>query len=370
MLLWVICVALVAGAFAGWMAARAVVQTPVAPVASSPSTPPKTAPTSTTPAVEIVPVVRRSAGALVFPSTFTARRISPVIALAKKGSGGEESVVTEEQEVGRAVAMTNDGWIVTPLSALRGLRVADLVALWKGRAYPIKKAIRDTTTDAVFLKTDIADLPTVAFVASTDFESGLAVFVEPDASRIYPEALVDERLPAINDLVSSERAIRRLIVSGQAGGRGVGGAVWDERGQLVGLLESWRANGWSVLPANDLDAALASLLANGEIRHAALQIRGTDLSRVTFERTTKNLPVLGFWLRATVSANGPAAKLLRDGDVIERVERDVLDGTADLGERLLDYRPGTQVSLSGSRNGQPFTVTATLGSVVTSETIK
>ncbi len=62
--------------------------------------------------------------------------------------------------------------------------------------------------------------------------------------------------------------------------------------------------------------------------------------------------------------------MLQDGDVIERVEHDILDGSADLGEALLEYRPATTVTFSGTRQGKPMQWTLTLGSVVTSEEVK
>jgi S1-C subfamily serine protease len=61
---------------------------------------------------------------------------------------------------------------------------------------------------------------------------------------------------------------------------------------------------------------------------------------------------------------------LADGDVIERIERDILDGTADLGERLFEYRPGASVSVSGRRRKDAFQAEVTLGAEVVSENLK
>jgi S1-C subfamily serine protease len=56
--------------------------------------------------------------------------------------------------------------------------------------------------------------------------------------------------------------------------------------------------------------------------------------------------------------------------VILRVERDILDGTLDLGEILADYRPGATVTLRVWRDGTDFDLPVTLGSVTTSEPLK
>jgi S1-C subfamily serine protease len=57
-------------------------------------------------------------------------------------------------------------------------------------------------------------------------------------------------------------------------------------------------------------------------------------------------------------------------DVITRVDRDILDGRADLGEILVQYKPGSRVTLTVIRNGDSLEIPVTLGSKVMSEELR
>jgi putative serine protease PepD len=57
-----------------------------------------------------------------------------------------------------------------------------------------------------------------------------------------------------------------------------------------------------------------------------------------------------------------AAAGLKDGDVITRVDDQVIDGSESLVATVRGHRPGDKVQLTYSRSGQTHTTTATLGS--------
>ena len=372
--IWCALVGGLVGGLAGWLSAAVYVSPELAQIKTRLNQP--IVVTSTTSQVEIVPVTR-PAQTPSYPAYFQTRRVSPVVTLAKRTVNAPEETYAEDQELGRAVALTTDSWLVTDYAAFKTLKVAELVVLWQGQAYPIQKAIRDTATDAVFIKIQATGLPAPALVDTADLDYGLYVWTEPVPGRVYPETLVDLRSALNAEPISSERVQRRLIVSGTGEATPIGGAVWDERGQLLGIIESKTGGNSRVLPAADLRTALSSLLATDKIQHAVLGVRAVDLSALTPGGTPRQWPARGAWLKAdkrsglpAVNPIGPAGKLLKEGDVIERLERDVLDGTADLGERLLEYLPSAEVTVYGTRNGRQFQVAITLGSAVTGETLK
>jgi S1-C subfamily serine protease len=144
------------------------------------------------------------------------------------------------------------------------------------------------------------------------------------------------------------------------------------------LVEAKDASGaWRVIPAGPIGSSLSQFLQNGFISRASLGVHSVELSGLALDLTTSTLPSLGAWLHPdrksglpSINVKGPSAKLLQDGDVIQRIERDILDGTADLGERLLDYRPGVTVEVTGMRKGRPFDVQIPLGNETVSEILK
>jgi S1-C subfamily serine protease len=313
-----------------------------------------------------------------YPSAIVTRRRSPVFAVVQRGivagKGIEDRLVSSDREIGSAVSVTSDGWFVAPASLLTGTRLADIGLVIDGRVRTIEKAARDQATDVLYLKLTAQDLPPSTFVRADDVNVGSAVWLEPRPQRLYPETIVSVRLAAMTDAVESERAMRRFLVTGESEDRWNGAAVWDAGGRLVGLLDGKARGGWRVLPAGNIANALASLLSTQEIRHASLGIRALDLASAVVEGDRAPLPLQGAWVRSerktgapAVLAQGPSVNVLVDGDVIERIERDILDGTSDLGERLLTYLPSASVTLTVERKGKTVDLKVTLGSKLSSE---
>lgn len=324
--------------------------------------------------VVVVPVENRPL-LPAYPAAFVDRRQSSVVELVKHGKGDGQPV-TADRVLGLAVAVTSDGWLATPDTALTGMRLADVNVAVAGRVRPIERGFRDLSTGIDYLKITAIDLPTPAFVRAADVVSGAPVWRESGPLALAPELVVALHASQ-TEPASSEHAARRFVVTAPSEAR-AGSAIWDGGGRLVGVLESPETAGtWRVIPAGPIGSSLSQYLQSGSIQRASLGVHAYDLSGLSVDAPSSTLADLGAWLQAdrktgasAVLAKGPSAKLLQDGDVIERIERDILDGTADLGERLLDYRPGVAVNVSGSRKGQAFQVSITLGTETVSETIK
>ncbi|MSR85139.1 serine protease [Candidatus Uhrbacteria bacterium] len=369
--------ALLGGAFAGWMTSQNFFSMRWNELVSSLPERFHFFATTSTPA-QLISVEREPLASL-YPSSFASRRLSPLALLVRR-SGVKISldhlVTALDHPLGGAVALTSDGWLVTVNSALVNLPMNDLLVIWNRRAYPVMQAIRDAATGAVFVKIDAKDLPAAEFVSAQDVAAGAAVWFESSPKEFYPSLVVSVQDRSSVEVMVSEHVARRFLLSGTEA-HIPGSAVWDGRGRLVGLVDAKAVNGWQVLPASTLEKAFASLLAQREIRHAFLGVRVLDLSDVALEaKATSSLPLSGAWLHAdrlgmpVILPTSPAAKFLREGDVISAVERDILDGTADLGERLLEYPPGAEITLHGLRQGKDFQVTLKLGSLITSEKLK
>jgi len=168
---------------------------------------------------------------------------------------------------------------------------------------------------------------------------------------------------------SSEIAYRRLMVSGAAMPHDLGAPLWDPRGALLGLLED-HENGSVVIPSNTIATSFASLLSNGDIRHASLGIEVRDLSAWRIDGDRGELPERGALILSVDRISAAAVATLRVGDVIQQVERDILDGNADLGELLSEFQPGAEVSLRIVRDGEEQIVSVTLGTNSTGTDIR
>lgn len=329
------------------------------------------------PTVEIIPIESRPLTP-AYPAAFAERRTSAVVALVRRmARPAADEPVAPEREFGSAVSVTTDGWLATTEATISGVRLADISVAVNEKVFPVERGVRDTSTGIVYLKIRATGLPTPAFVRASDVVSGVPVWVESSPRQLAPEIVITSRARSSSDPVTSSKAGRRFLVSGPEERRS-GSAVWDGAGRLVGLYEKTEAGDWRVIPAGPIGSSLAQLFSgDGQIRRATLGVRSLELAGLAFDAATSGLPTLGAWLRPdrklglpAITPNGPSARVLADGDVIERIERDILDGTADLGERLFDYRPGSSVSVSGRRKNAAFQADVTLGSEIVSENLK
>lgn len=339
------------------------------------STPGFLEPTPTEPEIEIIPLERRPLSS-AYPPAFALRTASGALTLVRR-TGSD--IVTAERELGTVVALTDDGWLLTTESAITNSRLADLAVMQNGSLVNVERAIRDHSTGLVYLKISTRGLPVTTFVRPSDVLPGTAVWLEGRPLQLRPESIIDTRLASMTDAGSSERALRRFLLTGPPATDWSGAPVWDSGGRLLALLDTWdeQAKAWKAIPVGSIGRDLGSILSSGEIRRASLGVRGLDLAAVTLDPRPASLPRLGVWLRPerktgspAISPTGPSAKLLREGDVLERVERDILDGATDLGELLLEYRPGAEVTVYGQRSTQPLQIKITLGNLITSENLK
>ena len=380
--LLVLCSSVVAGALAGAIAGWSVDSWQTSQRASlmwGEGMGANTTSTPRTPDVTVIPVERRPQASLV-PAPFEGQRSSSVAGVYAPTRVVDGGLLTEDDLVTQAVGVTTDGWFVVPAAAIEGVRTQDLVVWYEGQTATATRAIVDDLSGVVFLDTPFSNVNAPAFARASDVTAGLAAWLERRARRFEPVGVAALRAPAQSLAgVSSERAAREGILTGGRAEEGdVGAPVWSVNGALVGLVVSEAGEALRYLPASAWSASLSSLLATGEIRHASLGVHGVDLAWARVVRIGPDaLPVRGALLadgvlgasrEPAVLLNSPAANAgLRKGDVIERVDRDILDGSADLGELLADYRPGSHVTLTVRRDGATLDLPVTLGSIVTGE---
>lgn len=371
-----------AGALAGTAAAFIVAPTSTTELASAPpatnTAPP--APTSTSSEPSLVRLQPRLAESLL-PPGFLTRRSSPVATIYRKvkGATAEDRVLTDERMLGQAVALTSDGWFVTAAGAVASLPIAELTLWHDGKAYSVTSAVSDRINGTIYLKVSSSELSVPAFGDVLDLAPGSEIWTERRARSFAPTLITSltERMGSA-DAASSDIATRRIALDGTAVKGDLGSPAWNPGGALIGLMESVPGEPLRIIPASSISASFSSLLAAGAIRHASLGVRTVDLSSWRIDGDRGTLPVRGALIRDDrktgkpgVAKDSPAARAnLKAGDVILAIERDILDGSRDLGEVLSEYRAGATVTLRVSRDGKETDVPVTLGIATTGDPVK
>jgi len=365
-----------AGAMAGWMVADFPVTVYIPPSVSASSTSSSSSSTSlVAPEVTLVNVDPESPE-LIVPPAFTERRTSPAATVYRTPSKNV-TIYRDADALAQAMAVTSDGWYVVPLETVKNIPIAELV-IWQDGPHAVSRGIADARGSVAFLKTDIHNGSAPSFARFQDVTRGMAVWIERRPGN-FESMIITALGRDIEQLqgVSSDIAARRGSLSGMLRAGDVGSPVWGTNGSLVGLMEGTPDGRARFIPSSAWAPSLFGIFSDGVITHASLGVQTVDLANTRLVEPGK-IPTRGALIVGNkekgvsgVLADSPAAKAgLRDGDVIQLVDRDILDGRADLGEILVQYKPNASVKLAILRDGLSMEMSVALGSKVMSSTMK
>jgi putative serine protease PepD len=144
-----------------------------------------------------------------------------------------------------------------------------------------------------------------------------------------------------------------------------GGPLVDMSGRVVGVNSSIRTadgstdSGGSIglgfaIPIDEVLPIVNQIIDGEKPTHARLAVSVSDVQGNTLTQGAQIQQVEG---------GGAAAKAgLQQGDVITKVDDDVIDGSESLVATIRGHRPGDKVTLTYVRDGKTHTTTAALGS--------
>ncbi len=328
------------------------------------------------PQIEVVPISSRPLLSAL-PRELTGQPTSAVSVIRRAAALEAEGFIQSEQVIGTAIAVTSDGWFVLPASVIEGATLNTISLVIRGGLAPVTKAIRDKSTGLVYLKTDQQNLTSANFVRPNLIEEGATLYAESSPTTFVPVALSDVSFAEGSQTSEIQSRRLRIILSKDA--NLFGSPLRDASGRVVGIVDVFDESqgSWLVIPVGTVPSDITSILSEGVIRRATLGVRGVDLAQTTLAASTSTrLDLVGFLLKTdkrlgvAVKADSPAARNFVEGDIIERVERDVLDGSTDLAGLLMDYRPGASVTFYGKRKNESFQTKITLGNATTTEALK
>jgi serine protease Do len=268
--------------------------------------------------------------------------------------------------VGSGFIVSPDGYIVTNAHVVDGANTVT-VKLTDRREFTAKVIGADKRTDIALIKID-AKKPLPAL----------------DLSNPAP-AQQGEWVIAIGSPFGFENSVTAGIVSGVhralPGGQmtpfiqtdvavnpgNSGGPLLNAAGQLVGVNSQIysRSGGFMglsfAIPANVAENVAQQLKAHGKVNHGRLGIgiQGLDQSLAeSFKLPDANGAIVG-----SVEKGSPADKAgFKTGDVIRKIDNVAVTDSTDVTSRIGNMAPGTKVSVDVWRDGQPVTLTATIGS--------
>lgn len=295
---------------------------------------------------------------------------------------GQQRQIQTQPRVGfgSGVIISKDGYIVTNNHVVEG---ADeiTVKLNDEREFKGRVIGTDPDTDLALLKIEGDDFPTLPVGDSDALKVGewvLAVGNPFSLSSTVTAGIVSAKARTISTPASGGQAatIQSFIQTDAAINQGnSGGALVNAKGELVGInamlyspTGSYSGYGFAI-PTSIMKNVVADLKQYGAVQRALLGIKGSDLSTdlqmnekqiEVIKDKAKELGVTEGILVGEVVDGGSSAGILKENDVITKIDGKKLHKFSDLQETLAQHRPGDKVKLTIVRDKKEKEITITL----------
>jgi serine protease DegS len=264
--------------------------------------------------------------------------------------------------LGSGVVMNGDGYVITNHHVIAGMENLAVVLI-DGRSAVAALVGTDPDTDIALLKIELPELPRIRVGRSDQLRVGDVVL-------------------AIGNPFSIGQTVTQGIVSGTGRGQlglsqfenfiqtdaainvgNSGGALVNARGELIGINTAFFSRrldsegiGFAI-PVNLVRGVMEDLLEHGRVIRGWLGVSTQTLS--PDQARALGLPDAYGIILTTVQPGSPADRVgLRPNDVITHVNDEPVVVWQDALRSIAAMRPGTNVLLSGSRQGQAFRVEA------------
>lgn len=297
------------------------------------------------------------------------------------GRGQQRQIQTQPRVgFGSGVIISKDGYIVTNNHVVEG---ADEITVKLNDERELKGRVigTDPDTDLALLKIEGDDFPTIPVGDSDALKVGewvLAVGNPFNLNSTVTAGIVSAKARSIGTTAANGQAasIQSFIQTDAAINSGnSGGALVNAAGELVGInamlyspTGAYSGYGFAI-PTNLMTKVVSDLKVYGTVQRALLGIKGGDFTTdlqmddkvvKEMEKRMEELGVRDGILVAQVIEGGSAAGILKENDVITKLDGKKLHKFTDLQEALSKHRPGDKVQLTIVRDKKEKEVTITL----------
>jgi S1-C subfamily serine protease len=266
------------------------------------------------------------------PASLAARAERSVVSL--------ESAGPKHTALGCGAVVNGGALVVTTSRALHGARRVQVVAA-TGELLAASVLAIDKVSGVALLRIPEA-LPPVAVGNSAELAAGSPAMAMAmvASTREQPRAVWTSGTVIATGAPAAGRpgsGMADITLSGPSVPDMPGEPLFDQRGQIVGILDSSWGSKRAFLPMSLVVGVSDDLVTMGRVRHGWLDVT---------ETTATGVPGA---LVVSVEPQGAAASLLQAGDVIVAVNGRPVVSSAELRSMLYLLAPGTRVTLEAKR---------------------
>jgi len=269
-----------------------------------------------------------------------------------------------------AFAITSDGWLIT--GALLDGSMGDYVAVSRdGILYPLLALVNDRAVGIAFLRIEGNGFTVASLVRSQP----LSLSNEPALTLIFEIGKNDSShalsitglsVPIIRN---SDTLPTRIRLSTHLPSGALGAPLILLTGETVGVVSNVKnADGYAeAVPLWNFNATIDYLVKNGSLVRPRLGVHYLELSataRLTFSKIQERRSgalLVNDGDAIAVEPNSNAARAgLKGGDIITKIDGELVNGITDLATVIQSYKSDSKASISYMREGEEKIVEVTL----------
>ncbi|WP_316804533.1 trypsin-like peptidase domain-containing protein [Pedobacter nototheniae] len=300
------------------------------------------------------------------------------------GGGGRQMQRQPSAASGSGVIISQDGYIITNNHVVENAEKVEVV-LTDRRKVEAKVIGRDPNTDLALIKVSATGLPVVKMGNSDNVQVGewvLAVGFPLDLNTTVTAGIVSAKNRSIgiigreqqgNEITEEEyreyqrtgkrpdrpanTSIESFIQTDAAINPGnSGGALVNANGELIGInsaiaSQSGYNQGYGfAIPINLARKVVDDFMKYGSVKRGYIGVSFVPLSADN-PSEIKTSEINGLYVNDVVAGGGAAAAGIKSGDIIKKVDGNVIYDSPDLQEKIGRLNPGDKVKLSVLRDG-------------------
>jgi len=282
--------------------------------------------------------------------------------------------IPEQRASGSGVIISEDGYIVTNNHVVENADEIN-VTLNSKKTYKAKVIGTDPAYDLAVIKVEANGLPFLLYGNSDDVKIGqwvLAIGYPLNLETTVTAGIVSAKARSLglNKGTKNNSPVESFIQTDAAVNQGnSGGALINNNGLLIGINSAIASptgyySGYSyAIPVNIVKKVVDDLIKYGNVQRGFLGVSTANSNDITDEQKNRmNLKVSGEGLVITeVAANSAALDAgLKKGDIIKSINGNQVTIPSELQELVTRYKPGDKITIAFTRDGKPYTTSATL----------
>ncbi len=283
-----------------------------------------------------------------------------------------------ERGTGSGFIVSPDGVILTNAHVVNGADTVT-VTLKDGREFKGKVVGQDTLTDVAVVRVQAGNLPTVPVGNSEALRPGewaIAIGNPLGLDNTVTAGIISATGRSSAEVRVADKRVSFIQTDAAINPGNSGGPLLNQRGEVIGMntaiIGGAQGLGFAI-PINTAQRISQQLVSKGKVDHPYLGIQMRTLTPELRQQINQNASEAGFRVQDDqgvvifrVLPNSPAARSgLRNGDVIKRVNNQVVTKDSQVQQAVEATEIGRDLQLEVSRGGQTQTIAVQPGAFPT-----